>query len=205
MRRYSSHARLAVLSSSLLPGKLKATHGGALDDVSMLTWHVAQTKPFFEMIAEDGLRRKGFCPFNPKVYEERLVRGRRTWTERCYIPGYIFIRFDPLEDVHWPKINYVRGIHTLLYSASEKPAPIKDAAMAVLLDRCNGDRVKAEDIDLALSRVVPIGSMVRVVEGTFSEFVGKVSWSAADRVKVVLSLFGRATNVSLPSRNVVMA
>jgi transcription antitermination factor NusG len=171
----------------------------------MLTWHVAQTKPFFEMIAEDGLRRKGFQPFNPKVYEERLVRGRRTWTERCYIPGYIFIRFDPVEDVHWPKINYVRGIHTLLYSASEKPAPIKDAAMAVLLDRCNGDRVKAEDIDLALSRVVPVGTMVRLEEGPLSGFVGRVSWSARDRVRVVLSLFGRATEVAMYSKHVVMA
>jgi transcription antitermination factor NusG len=170
-----------------------------------LTWHVAVVKPFHEMIAEEGLRRKGFQPFNPKVYTQRVVRGARTWTERCYIPGYIFVRFDPVEDIHWPQINYVRGIQTLLYAAHEKPAPIKDVAMAVLLDRCNGDRVKAEDIDLALSKVVPVGAMVRVVEGSFSEFVGRVSWSAQDRVKVVLSLFGRATNVSLPVKQVVMA
>jgi transcription antitermination factor NusG len=169
-----------------------------------LNWHVATVKPFQEMIAEQGLRNKGFQPFNPKVYTQRVVRGARTWTERPYIPGYIFIRFDPVEDVHWPKINYVRGIQSLLYSASEKPAPIKDAAMAVLLDCCNGDRVKAEDIDLALTKVLPVGSTVRVVNGAFSEFVGKVAWSDQDRVKVVLSLFGRQTKLTMNSRHAVL-
>lgn len=170
-----------------------------------LSWHIASVKPFSEMIAENGLRSKGFQPFNPKVYTQKIVRGARTWTERPYISGYIFIRFDANEDTRWPTINYVRGIQTLLYSGPERPAPIKDAAMAVLLDRCNGDRVKAEDIDLALSKVCPVGSMVRVVDGTFTDFVGKVAWSDQDRVKVVLSLFGRQTKVAMPSRAVVMA
>lgn len=171
----------------------------------MISWHVATTKPFSEMIAENGLRNKGFFPFNPKVYTQRIVRGARTWTERPYIPGYIFVRFDPDEDSNWPQINFVRGVQTLLYSASERPAPIKDAAMAVLLDRCNGDRVKAEDIDFALSKVFPVGSSVRLVDGAFSQFVGKVAWSDQDRVKVVLSLFGRQAKLTMPSRFVAMA
>lgn len=182
-------------------GELDATHGRS----HMLTWHVAATKPFCEMIAEEGLKKKGFAPFNPKCYVQRVVRGRRTWTERCYIPGYIFIRFDPVEDRRWPQINYVRGVASLLYSASERPAPIREQAMNVILERCNGDVVKAEDIDLALSRVVPIGAMVRVQEGTFEGFVGRVAWSHEDRVKVVLSLFGRDTKVALPTKHVVMA
>lgn len=171
----------------------------------MISWHVATSKPFSERIAEESLKRKGFAAFVPKVYTQSLVRGRRTWTERCYIPGYVFVRFDPVEDERWPTINYARGIQTLLYAASERPAPIRESAMNVILDRCNGDIVKAEDIDLALSRILPIGSMVRVQEGTFEGFVGKVAWSAQDRLKVVLSLFGRATKVSLLSKNVVMA
>lgn len=171
----------------------------------MLSWHVAQVKPFCEMVAENGLRNKGFQPFNPKVYTQKIVRGARTWTERPYLPGYIFIRFDPVEDVTWPTINCVRGIQTLLYSAHEKPAPIRDVAMAVLLDRCNGDRVKAEDIDAALLKVVPIGSDVRVAEGPFEGFVGKVTWSDRDRVRVVLSLFGRKTPTLLSSKDVERA
>ncbi len=154
------------------------------------------------MVAEEGLRRKGFQPFNPKCYAQRVVRGARTWTERPYIPGYIFVQFDPVEDNHWPTINFVRGIQTLLYSANEKPARIRDAAMAVLLDRCNGDRVKAEDIDAALSKIVPIGSVVRVVAGSFEGFTGRVEWSDQDRVRVLLSLFGRPTKAVMLSRAV---
>jgi transcription antitermination factor NusG len=171
----------------------------------MLSWHVAQTKPFSEMIAEEGLRRKGFQPFNPKCYSQRVVRGARTWTERSYIPGYIFVRFDAVEDVDWPKINFVRGIQSLLYSASEKPAPIKDVVMDALLARCNGDRVSAEDMDLAIAKVLPVGSRVRVLGGAFEQHVGLVKWSDRDRVNVVLGLFGRAVNVSLSNASVVLA
>lgn len=171
----------------------------------MLSWHVATTKPFSEMVAEEGLRRKGFQPFNPKCYTQRIVRGARTWTERPYIPGYIFVRFDANEDVRWPDINFVRGIQTLLYSASEKPAPIRDAVMAVLLERCNGDRVKAEELDAALVKFFVVGSDVRVTEGAFAQHVGRVAWNEKDRVRVVLSLFGRPTNVSLPSRQLQLA
>jgi len=171
----------------------------------MLSWHVATTKPFCEMIAENGLRNKGFQPFNPKVYTQKIVRGARTWTERPYLPGYIFVRFDPNEDVLWPTINYIRGIQTLLYSASERPAPVKDAAMSILLDRCNGDRVKAEDIDAALSKIVPVGTNVRVVEGPFASFEGKVVWSESYRVKVLLSIFGRSTSALMSSKDVERA
>lgn len=198
--RYSLHARLRLCYRRRRRENLKATHGGAVRD--MLSWYVATTKPFSEMLAEEGLRRKGFNPFNPKCYTQRIVRGARTWTERPYIPGYIFVQFDPIEQPLWPTINYVRGIQSLLYNGVETPAPIKDAAMRVLFERCNGDRVKAEDLDLALSRVMPIGSNVRAVDGPFEGHVGKVDWSDDDRVRVVLSIFGRATKVSLKSRSV---
>lgn len=182
---------------------------GKLDDTlwaepRVLTWHVAKTKPFSEMIAEASLHSKGFEAFNPKCYSHRVVRGRRTWTERCYIPGYIFIRFDPIEDERWPQINFARGIQSLLYSASEKPAPIRDVVMNVLLDRCDGDRVKAEEIDNVISRIIPVGATVRLQEGPFEGFTGKVVWSEDDRLKAVLSVFGRATKVTLPYKSVTM-
>ncbi len=167
-----------------------------------LSWHVATCKPFSEMIAERSLSSKGFQAFNPKYYTQRIVRGARTWTERCYIPGYIFIRFDPVEDERWPQINYARGIQTLLYSSAEKPAPIRDIVMNVLLDRCNGDRVKAEELDAVLCRVIAVGSVVRVGEGAWSGFVGPVVWSDQDRVKVMLSMFGRPTKATLSNRSV---
>lgn len=167
----------------------------------MLSWHVATTKPFSEMIAEEGLRRKGFQPFNPKCYTQRVVRGARVWTERPYLPGYIFVRFDARED-NWPQINFVRGIQALLYSAYEKPAPIRDAVMAVLLEHCNAARVKAEELDQALSKFFAVGSDVRVTEGAFAHLCGRVAWSDRDRVGVVLHLFGRRpTNVSLSSKS----
>lgn len=170
-----------------------------------LCWHVATVKQFSERVAEKDLGVKGFTVFLPKYYTEQSSRGMRTWTERCYVPGYIFVRFDPEVDEHWPNINFARGIRTLLYSSAEKPAPIRDVVMNVLIDRCNGDRVKAEELDAALSRVFPVGSTVRVVAGALEGHVAKVVWSAEDRLKIMLSVFGRATKVSLSSRSVEFA
>lgn len=168
----------------------------------MLTWQVATVKPLCQLIAEENLRRKGFQAFNPKCYTQRIVRGVRMWIERFYIPGYIFVQFDPVEQTNWPTINYVRGIRSLLYSGVEKPAAVRDAAMRILFDRCNGDRVKVEDIDAALSRIMPVGSNVRVNDGPLTGHKAVVEWSDADRVNVVLSLFGRPIKTSLPSRSV---
>lgn len=170
----------------------------------MLAWHAAVTQPFSEMVAEENLKRQGFQPFNPKCYSERITRGRRVLTERCYIPGYIFVRFDSVND-RWEAINSTRGIKSLMYAASEKPAPIREAVMQVLLDRCNGDVVKAEDLDLAISRVIPIGALVKVTEGPFEGFVGPVKWNHNERVKVMLSLFGRSNPVKLPTTHVALA
>ena len=167
-----------------------------------LSWHVARTKNFSEMIAEKALRDKGFSSFNPKCYTERFTRGRRVLTERCYIPGYIFIQFDPVEQPNWPSINYTRGIHSLLYMGPEKAAPIRDSAMNIILDRCNGDRVKAEDIDFAISKIIPVGANVKIVDGPFAGFEGPVKWSDGQRIKVLLSLFGRPMQTGFKSKHV---
>lgn len=171
----------------------------------LLAWHVATTKPFSEMIAEEALKQKGFQPFNPKCYSVRVVKGRRTWTERCYMPGYIFIRFDSVDD-RWPVINNTRGIRSLLYSAVEKPAPLREAVMQSIIDRCNGDGVvKEEELDLALTKVIPIGTMVRLLEGPFQGFSGPVIARQSDRVKVMLSLFGRPTETKVDLKSLELA
>lgn len=126
------------------------------------------------------------------------MRGQRVITERPYIPGYIFVRFDPVED-NWQPINWTRGIETLMYGTVEKPARVRDDAIQILIDRCDGGYVKEEEIDLAWSKLVPVGSTVQMIEGPFAGHRGKVTWSKDDRVRVLMTLLGGQRELKMKS------
>lgn len=164
-------------------------------------WYVATVYPFKEMIAEEALFRRGLQPFNPKVRTSKIVRGRNVITERPYIPGYIFVNFD-IEDERWRLISATRGIQRLISSTPELPSRIRPDAMRAILERCEGGIIDETEVDTALARFVPVGSIVKVKSGPFSDLEGKVVWSHADRVKVLLSLFQRPTEVRLKSGEV---
>lgn len=169
----------------------------------MHAWYVAATLPGEGLRAEEHLDRQGFQSFNPLCATTKIVRGARVIRQTPYIPGYIFVRFDVHEDP-WRKIYSTRGIKTLLGGNPERPTPVREDAMAILLDKCNGKIVKAEHVDAALSRIVPVGSTVRIVEGPFNGHEAKVTWSHDDRVTAIMSLFGRPCELKLRSSDVQM-
>jgi transcription antitermination factor NusG len=162
-------------------------------------WYVATTQPFSEMIAEASLSRIGIQSFNPKCRAVKIIRGRRIITERPYIAGYIFCRFDRDEDYAWRKIHSQRGIRTLISASAEEPTPIRDvAALDALIERCKGgDVIDESEADLAFNKFIPVGSEVRITEGPMQGHVGVVKLSQKDRVNVVLRMFKRPLAVDL--------
>lgn len=166
----------------------------------MINWYCATTLPFGELQAEKHLKDQGFDPFLPKCEVTTLSRNSERTTRRPYIVGYIFFPWD-LADPKWRVINSTRGIRQIMYGAHEKPAPIRQDAMQVLLDRCNGSIVKREEIDRAISKVIWKDAEVRVTDGPLMGLRGKVTWSDNDRVKVLMSLFGRPSDVELSKKN----
>jgi transcription antitermination factor NusG len=167
-------------------------------------WYAATVYPFKDTIAEDSLQRRGLQPFNPRVRQTRIIRGRKHIVEQPYIPGYIFINFD-VDDERWKLINSTRGIQRLISSDSETPSRIRPEAMKVIIERCVDGFVDQGEVDAALVRFVPVGSIVRVHCGPFEGWSGKVTWSHNDRVKVLLSLFGRSNPVSLRATEVTLS
>lgn len=129
------------------------------------------------------------------------MRGKKTEVERPYLPGYIFIRFDVLED-RWQPIHYTRGIKELIRATPERPIPIADKAMSILLDRCDGQYVRQEVVDACLNKLIPLGSTVRLTEGPFANFEGPVKWTSHDRVRVLINVFGRDVIAKMKTSNV---
>ncbi len=116
--------------------------------------------------------------------------GKREVAERKVFPGYILVRMILTEDSE-RLIKKTYGV-TGFVSSGKRPVPMDDREIQGIMNRINESREKP---------TVPWqrGDTVRVVEGPFADFPGKVEEVIADKskLKVLLTVFGRDTPVEL--------
>jgi len=128
----------------------------------------------------------------PKEKVTEVRRGRKIDTERKFYPGYVLVKMDLTDEVfhlikNTPKVTGFLG-------SDNKPMPISDAEANRLLQQVQ------EGIERPKSSVsFEVGEQVRVSDGPFASFNGVVEEvdDARSRVKVAVSIFGRATPVEL--------
>jgi transcriptional antiterminator NusG len=121
-------------------------------------------------------------------------RGKKVQAERKFFPGYVLAKLKMNDDVYHliknqPKVTGFLG-------SSGKPQPITEAEAARILN------TKEEQAAAPKSRIkvdYEIGDSVKVLEGPFASFNGLVEELDFDKskVKVSVSIFGRATPVEL--------
>ncbi|GGA80564.1 transcription termination/antitermination protein NusG [Brucella endophytica] len=164
-------------------------------------WYIVHAYSNFEKkVAEDienKARQKGLSHLFEKILvpTEKVVevrRGRKVDAERKFFPGYVLVRADLTDDVYHlikntPKVTGFLG-------SDSKPVPISDReAEQILMQVQEGvDRPKP-------SVSFEIGESVRVSDGPFASFNGVVQEvdEERSRLKVEVSIFGRATPVDL--------
>jgi transcriptional antiterminator NusG len=128
-----------------------------------------------------------------KVTEVR--RGKKVTSDRKFFPGYVLAKLQMNDDVYHlvrntPKVTGFLG-------ASGRPQPISDAEAARILN--TKDEAAAAAPKARISVDYEIGDNVKVLDGPFASFNGIVEELDFDRgrVKVSVSIFGRATPVEL--------
>lgn len=164
-------------------------------------WYIVHAYSNFENKVADAIKQSASEKGMTDLFEEVFVpteevtevrRGRKINTERRYLPGYVLVKMV-LNDQTYHLIKDTPKVTGFLGSG-HKPMPVSQREV----DRIRG--VVTDSIERPRSTITfEIGENVRVTDGPFASFSGVVEDVDEDqqRVKVAVSIFGRATPVEL--------
>ena len=119
-------------------------------------------------------------------------RGKKVTSERRFMPGYVLVHME-MSDAGYHLINSINRVTGFL-GPQGRPMPMRDAEVNAILNRVQ----EGEESPRTLINF-EIGEKVKVNDGPFEDFDGMVEEVDEDnnRLKVMVSIFGRETPVEL--------
>jgi transcriptional antiterminator NusG len=164
-------------------------------------WYIVHAYSNFENKVADSIRDQAKQRGLSDLFEEIMVpkekvtevrRGRKVEAERKFFPGYVLVKMDLTDDAYHlikntPKVTGFLG-------TDKKPMPISEIEAQHILQQVQ------EGVDRPKPTIsFEVGEQVRVSDGPFASFNGVVEEvdDGRSRVKVAVSIFGRATPVEL--------
>jgi len=164
-------------------------------------WYIVHTYSNFEAKVAEALKEQAAIQGLEDTFEEILVpteevveirRGQKVKAERKFFPGYVLVKMDLTDEAYHlvkntPKVTGFLG-------SQNKPAPVSEAEVNRILHQVQ------EGIERPKPSITfEIGENVRVCDGPFASFNGLVEEVDEERarLKVAVSIFGRATPVEL--------
>jgi transcription termination/antitermination protein NusG len=164
-------------------------------------WYVIHVYSGFEKKVATAIREQAEQKGLADRFEEILVpteevvevkRGAKVSSERKFFPGYVLIKMD-LDDETWHLVKNTAKVTGFL-GGRGRPSPISEAEAARIM------RQVQEGIERPKPSITfEVGEQVRVSDGPFTSFNGVVEEvdEEKSRIKVAVSIFGRATPVEL--------
>ena len=119
-------------------------------------------------------------------------RGKKVTSERRFMPGYVLVRME-MSNKGYHLVSSINRVTGFL-GPQGKPMPMRDAEVNAILNR-------VEEGEAAPRNLIrfEVGEQVNVTDGPFEGFSGMVEEVDEEhsRLKVTVSIFGRATPVEL--------
>jgi transcription termination/antitermination protein NusG len=164
-------------------------------------WYAVHAYSNFEKKVAESIREQARQRNLAHLFEEILVpiekvvevrRGRKVDAERKLFPGYVLVKMELTDEAYHlikntPKVTGFLG-------SDNKPMPLPDGEAQLII------RQMQEGIERPKPSVsFEVGEQVRVSDGPFASFNGTVEEvdEGRSRLKVAVSIFGRATPVEL--------
>ena len=164
-------------------------------------WYSVHTYAGYEDAVARNLRQRidsmamGDKIFNVLVPTEKKIKiknGKRKTVEEKIYPGYVLVEMIVTDDSWYVVRNTPRV--TGFVGSGTTPTPLSSEEMEILQKRMGVDEPRFK-ID------VSAGDAVKITDGPFKDFDGKVSEVDEEKgkIKVLVNMFGRSTPVELDS------
>ena len=164
-------------------------------------WYIVHTYSNFEKKVAEAIREEAHRKGLDDKFEDILVptedvvevrRCQKVLAERLFFPGFVIVIMQMTDDTYHlvkdtPRVTGFLG-------SGKKPMPISEREVANIMHQVQ------EGVDRPKPSVTfEVGEQVRVIDGPFQSFSGLIEEvdEERSRVKVAVSIFGRATPVEL--------
>jgi len=166
-----------------------------------MRWYIVHAYSNFERKVAESIKERAVATGLSDLFEQVLVpmeevvemrRGRKVSSERKFFPGYVLVKME-LNDQTYHLIKSTPKVTGFL-GTENKPIPITEEEAGRILQQVQ------EGVERPKPSVTfEIGEQVRVADGPFASFNGLVEEVDEERarLKVAVSIFGRATPVEL--------
>lgn len=172
-------------------------------------WYVAHALSGFENRVTKTLKERILNHNMAEYFSQILVpeesvvtnvNGKKRTIKKKFFPGYVLIKMK-MNDKTWHLVKNTDKITGFIGGTKTKPLPISDEEAASMLNQADeGFKKPRSNVDYAE------GESVRVIEGPFASFVGTVeAVTDKGKIRVNVSIFGRATPVELDSSQIEKA
>jgi transcriptional antiterminator NusG len=164
-------------------------------------WYIVHAYSNFEKKVAESIREQAKNQGLEENFSEILVpteevveirRGRKINAERKFFPGYVLVKMN-LSDEAYHLIKNTPKVTGFLGSGS-KPMPVSEKEVQRIVGAIEEGVEKPKTVVL-----YEVGENVRVIDGPFASFNGSVEQVDEEkaRLRVTVSIFGRATPVEL--------
>ena len=169
-------------------------------------WYAIHTYSGYEDAVERYLKQRveslamGDRIFNvivPKEKKIKIKNGKRQTIEEKIYQGYVLVDMILTED-SWYVVRNTPRVTGFVGADSTTPTPLSKDEIEFILSKMRGDNEARFSVDIRP------GEMVKITDGPFKDYEGKVAEvdDEKGKIKVMVPLFGRDTAVELDSLQV---